>query len=187
MEVEGITQVHDSSVDSYNSIVIALHPQGNAAHNQGEDNDIEFPNVGIQVWEGSHEKWVADVNNKRYDFVHHSIEDVERTENLCEVWLRKARQAKLLAAQTKQHLQKVKERCNHIEHECSDLMRSATHEILWGVKEDTYITNLKCAPISYDMAAIYLFIGDLIFLHYAWISGCHDLFSKAFSDLAWTT
>lgn len=57
--------------------------------------------------------------------------------------------------------------------------------------DDTYsgsvIQELYPSLDSYEMAAIYLLIGDLIFFDSAWISGCHVLFSNAFLDLAWST
>lgn len=69
VKVEGMTQLHDSSADCYNRSDISLCPQGNAAHNHGEDNVMESPNVGIQVLEDEHESLVDDASSKRSDFV----------------------------------------------------------------------------------------------------------------------
>lgn len=73
--------------------------------------------VDTQDLMAKHEIMVVDTNYKQSDFVHHSIEDVVRTQNMCEGWLRRAKEAKLLVAQAKQHLKNIKEQFSHMDHE----------------------------------------------------------------------
>lgn len=88
---------------SSNHIASSISHEGN--------NVIDSSYDGTQVDSATHEIYIVDSNHKGPDFVHHTMEDVKRTQGLCDGWSLRAKKSKLLAAQERQHLHEVKERC----------------------------------------------------------------------------
>lgn len=60
-------------------------------------------------------RYLLWIHATRSEFAHYSMEDVvKKTQSMCEGGLQRAKNAKLPAAQTRQHSQDVKEHCNHL-------------------------------------------------------------------------
>lgn len=65
------------------------------------DNVMEFSNVDTQDLRVKHEAFVMEPIHKRSEFVYYSREDVRKTQSICDGWLQRAKDAKLLAAQAR--------------------------------------------------------------------------------------
>lgn len=81
-----------------------------------EGNEVvESSYDGTQVKCVAHEIYIVDSNHKGSDCVYPTLEDVKKAQETCNGWSHRAKKAKMLAAQARQHLQEVKERCNQLD------------------------------------------------------------------------
>lgn len=97
-----------------------------------------------------------DASHFGISFKHFGAADMEQTQKLIDGWLQWAKQAKMLAQQTKLHPQHIHDRQNLINFEGDDDFCDDTYS---GSATQELYPSLD----SYEMAAIYLLIGDLIF------------------------
>lgn len=100
---EGITQRQEERTGFliWNSSPLPMQTHELAALKHENDNVMESPIVGTQDLKAKHEVFAMDPSHKRSEFVYFSMEDAKKIQNMFDGWLQKAREAKLLAAQTR--------------------------------------------------------------------------------------
>lgn len=102
---------HDMITDWFEDSSMITHPSHNKEacdHEQANDMISSFHDSPTPI--GRHE----DIKHKRTDFVYFGIDEVKRSEMLNEEWLKKAKEAKWVAANARKHLQEVKANVNLI-------------------------------------------------------------------------
>lgn len=147
----------------------------------------------------------------RTDFLRFGMADIDQCQKLNEGWQERARQTKLVAQRAKIQPQQIhdahyfmdggrkrfssSETSLDVDHfidrdvdlfddTCSE---SATHELSLMGDEGIYNLFLELSLNTYDMAAVYLLVGDLIIIDSLVVSDCPTWVSIALSDLAGST
>lgn len=94
-DVENITQRYDHNSVFVSNSHISLHHHEIAAISREYDGIVESSNVGTQVFGVKDELFVVDSCHKQSDFVYQTLEDVNRTQVLCDEWVQRDKKEKL--------------------------------------------------------------------------------------------
>ena len=91
-----------------------LLPQDVASFRQEENNDLH------SIFEGTHGASIGrddgnGTSHLKHNFLYFGVDNIKYCQRLNKYWLDRAMQAKILAAQARQHLQRVKEYHNQID------------------------------------------------------------------------
>lgn len=138
-----------------------------------------------------------DASHHKTDFRHFGAAVIEQSQKLNEGWLEKANKAKIVAQQAKLHLQHVRDVHHSFDDERHELINSEfPFEVFdHSLGDDSDLLDdflggpatLSLSPISLDMAAISLLIGDFIFFDSTWDSGCPSCNYVVLLDFSWNT
>ncbi|KAH9309373.1 hypothetical protein KI387_037284 [Taxus chinensis] len=106
-----ILQWHDVITDLFeNNNIMSLHSHEIGACDHEKTYEMISTIDGSPTPLARHE----NIKHRRTDFVYFGIKEVTRSEKMNEEWLQKAKEARLVAANARQHLQEVKEKVNLI-------------------------------------------------------------------------
>ena len=106
--VKDITRTHHNNFEVHNSSDTTSLPQDVASFGQEESNDL------YSIFEGTHGASMGHddgngTSHHKPDFVYFGVDDIKHCQRLNKYWLDRAMQAKILASQARQRLQRVKE------------------------------------------------------------------------------
>ncbi|KAH9321916.1 hypothetical protein KI387_016555, partial [Taxus chinensis] len=114
VKLEDMAKEYDRYSDFYDSSHVSLPHHERMLILHEDDNAMGSSIGGIQELGVKNGFCVMNSSHKNSDFLYQAWEDVTKTQLLCDMWSQKAKEARLVAANARQHLQGVKEKINLI-------------------------------------------------------------------------
>ncbi|KAH9324845.1 hypothetical protein KI387_005023, partial [Taxus chinensis] len=114
VKLEDMAKEYDRYSDFYDNSHVSLPHHERMLILHEDDNAMGSSIGGIQELGVKNGFCVMNSSHKNSDFLYQNWEDVTKTQLLCDMWSQKAKEARLVAANARQHLQGVKEKINLI-------------------------------------------------------------------------